>query len=119
MATPSPNGPTINDLQYQSFTPAIPFAFSPQVYDQAITKENVVVNLANYSGTVDTSDFVSTAENVQVAIDQNLNNQFSINVSDTTVTSEAWDPSKQPGGVRVVTVADTTVTSENIAVTEA
>ena len=114
MSTPTPNGPTLNDLQFQSFTPAIPFAFSPKIYDQAITNENVVLDLEGYTGSLATEDFTVTSENVVVTMDTQGPNRYSIVTSDTTVTSE---------NVKVLPymaqVSDTTVTSENITVVKA
>src|ERR1035438_9925746 len=84
----------VNSLATQSV-----FGFKPQLVDQAVTSENVVVNFVGYTATDLEEEFVTTSENVQVVIDPNLGNQFSMTVSDTTVTSEftqtlhngAWD----------------------------
>ena len=120
MATPTPNGPTINDLQYQSFAiSGAPYGFNPAVSETSITSENVVLNFVGYTATDLEEEFVTTSENIVVSIQLPGPNQFSIVTSDTTVTSEYQDESKQPGGVRIVSTSDTTVTSENVAAAEA
>lgn len=117
MASPTPNGPTLADLEFQSYTATAPLGYNPQVYDQAITKENVVLDLVGYSTSIDTSDFINTSENVVITLGATGPNLFSIITSDTTVTSENVDVIR--AGARNVTVSDSTVTSENVTIVEA
>ena len=124
MPSPTPNGPTLNDLEYGGYNQAgylnvttlIPFDVIP-VSDATITSENVVLNLPGISYSVDTSDFISASESKLVGIDVLAGNQFSITVSDTSITSENVDPLK--AGARFVNVSDSTATSENVVAVKA
>lgn len=124
MPAPTPNGPTLNDLEYASYnglgslnvTTYIP-TYLIQTVDNARLSENVAVNFPDFTGSVDTSDFINTTESVVVNIAPNTANQYSINTSDTVTTSENMDILK--AGARFVSTSDSATTSENVAVVEA
>ena len=88
MPFPTPNGPTINDLQYQSFGIQAAFNFNPNVFERLVANERVVLNLVGYSGTINTSEFLDTDENVQVVLDSFGPNLFSISVSESATLTE-------------------------------
>lgn len=96
MASPSPTSPTINDLLYAQFdaagnvrvTTGQTFVAGVTTSDSVRTSENVVLDLVGNTYTVNTSDFLNTAENTQLGLDPTGPNQYSIAVSDSTTTSE-------------------------------
>lgn len=125
MPAPTPNGPTLADLQYQSYdvggnvrvttgqVPPLPIA----VFDPLATRENVVPQLVGYTYSVDTSDVLNTAENVQVAEDGFGPNVVSANVNDASKTSENTIVTAPfaPATTLNAVVNDATVTAENVA----
>lgn len=99
MPSPTPNGPTLADLQYGSYnqgglvrvTTGFPddFIGSGGVVNDAVnTRENVVLDLVGYTTSVDTSDFLNTTENVNVVLDIFNLDQLKVTVNDSTTTSE-------------------------------
>lgn len=115
MPYPSPTSPTINDLQYQSFSAIAPFGNSPQVQDATVTSESVTLNFVGYTGSVSTEEFTTTSENISVVPQATGDTtvRLFIGVSDTTVTSENVNPDFV-GFNFGLKVTDTTVTSENV-----
>lgn len=115
MAFPTPNGPTLADLEYAYYSNNSQFPSLISTYDATIVSENMSLNFVGYTNSYATEDFVNTSENVALFINPTGPNQFSITVSDTTQTSEfmqtlhngAWD----------IKTSDTTVTSEAVTVT--
>lgn len=136
MPYPTPTSPTLNDLLYNALDPAgalrtvsvvLPLSInlSSPVAQSVNTSENVVLNLPGFSYNVDTSDFLGTAENVVITPDPNQSNQFSIKVSDTTVTAESatetapFLPASTLNVVRSGPQGDTVVTADPAVVVEA
>jgi len=110
MATPTPNGPTLNDLDYQSYVAFPSLGYIPQVLDGTTTRETVTVDVVGYTANNQVEDFSVTSENVSLSIDPAGPGQFSTAVSDSTQTSESMDILK--AGARYISVSDSTVTSE-------
>ncbi len=122
MPYPTPTSPTLNDLMYNSYDGAgnvrtstnVPGSLAINVFSGVATTESMLPQFVGYSATANTSDFLGTAENTVVIIDQNLGNQFSANVSDTVVTAEnsivtgPFNPTTN----KLVIVADTVVDAE-------
>lgn len=100
MSSPTPNGPTLADLQYGSYnqagyvnvTQSIPGEFiggaAAPVNDVINANERLIINLVGFTYSKDTSDFVNTSENVQVAIGPTGPNKASISVSDSVSVAE-------------------------------
>lgn len=124
MPFPSPTSPTIADLQYNAYDPGGSLrttAFVPpyfaNVSDNITFSENVVLNLPGISYTIDTSDFLNTNENVNVAPDVTGPNQFSLAVSDTVNTDDTNVAFRLL--YLIVNVNDTESTSENVDILKA
>ena len=117
MATPTPNGPTINDLQYQSFATPAPYGYSPQLYDQTVTNEKVTLNFVGYTATDIEQDITITSEYVNVTIDTAGPNQYSIITADSTKISEVIGI--VDSGQKNLIVSDSSTTSESVTATEA
>lgn len=120
----NPNGPSLNDLMYDSynqdgfvnvttnvFTPQIGNVFGPGsgLSDNTAVTEVIMLNVPGLSSNWNVEDFTTTSEFVSVVIPI-LNHNFNLGVSDTTITSELVDQLRN--GARNVSVSDTTVTSE-------
>lgn len=132
MGYPTPTSPTINDLWYNALNPgdarggslnttAFVLSYFVSVSETVRPSENVVLNLPGFSYLVDTSDFLGTAENVNITPDPNQNNQFSIVVSDATVTAENRIVTApfSPASTDNVVVNETVVTADPAVVVEA
>lgn len=117
MPFPTPNGPTINDLQYQSFGIQAAFNYQPALYDPTVTKESVSLNMEGYSANNFQEDFTGVAESVKLNVNVPGPTAFSANVSDTATSSEfmqtlhngAWD----------INIQSTVTASESRTVVEA
>lgn len=94
MAIPTPNGPTIADLQFAAYNQGSlnTTNFIPPlligVQDAIATTESVTLNVVGLTYNLSTEDFVRVSEPLQLSLDPPGPNTYSINVSDTTVTSE-------------------------------
>lgn len=122
MAFPTPTSPTLADLEYAYYSAntTSQFPYIINVADSTNTTEKINPNFVGYSFNVSVEDFTVTSESAGGEQEDVFGpDTVSIVTSDTTVTSEQIDPSKTPGGVRVVSTSDTTVTSESITATEA
>lgn len=120
MPYPTPTSPTINDLQYQSFSAVTAFSFNPQILDGTITSEKITLDLVGYSASLPVEDFSITSESISVVPQPTGPTLISllVGVSDTTITSEVVTPDFV-GFSRQLLISDSTVTSENVSAVQA
>jgi hypothetical protein len=128
MPFPSPTSPTLNDLWYNALnsggslnTTAFVLPLFISMQQAVATTENMVFNFALGTSAADTSDFIGTAENVQVAVENPGPQQFSIVLGQPHQTFENVIVTApfNPSNTKVVTVNDATVTADPAVVLEA
>ena len=129
MPSPTPNGPTLNDLMYGGYNPDGYLNVTTknefyiiQASEFAHTAEVLApLNYEGFSFSVDTSDFLNTNENVGVFPDVTGPNLFSFSTSDSVATTERVTVTApfNPSNTKVVNVSDTATTAENSFAAEA
>lgn len=129
MPVPTPNGPTLADLQYASYDAIGDLKVTT---GQALTstlvateilsvRENVALNIPGVTYNVNTSDFLNTSENIAVVEGPTGPNQFSVTVSDSIKTTEnniVTGPFL-PASTLLVPVNDSVTTADPAVVVEA
>lgn len=112
MATPTPTSPTLNDLQYQSFSVNLPLGNNPKVVDGTFVTENIVLDFVDFTGLVNTSEFTTVSENVVVAPEAGGTADLdTLSVADTTTVTDTVDTLK--AGARFVNISETITVTES------